>query len=130
METTQDTPTDLKDVFQHQTNYICARWTCTRCQWKPKDDCELCRDLSDISTKGRAAKGTKKPAAKKQKLETGNFSVNAEPAPASPIVRKRTWNALEDENIDPMREFVRWILCAFDDQVPTFVYAHAGGVLF
>jgi hypothetical protein len=40
--------------------------------------------------------------------------------------REKSWSEIEGCK-NPLKEFVRWILTAFNKDVPTLAWAHAGG---
>lgn len=123
-----------------------AKWTCTNCQGRNLPNCELCRELGtlEVQERGRNRRRRKKNISKQNKVgqridsddENGNGKINVriptieidhkEEQNGTTTNRKKTWSALNGVK-DPLKEFVRWVLTAFDSSVPTYIYAHAGG---
>jgi len=116
-ESTQDTPTELKEIFEHCVNFVSVKWTCTDCLGKINIDCEYCNEIGEVKLK-------KKSRRKRIIEEEENDEDTHEQGNEG--IRSRSWSELEGcEN--PLRSFVQWLVTAFSNNVPTIAYAHAGG---
>lgn len=115
-ESTQDTITEIKDIFEHCVNFISAKWTCTECLGEIRPECEICSELGEMKPRKskRGKKRDKEAEATEEIMEQNSCQ------------RSKYWSELEGcEN--PLRDFVRWFVTAFPNNAPTLAYAHAGG---